>query len=144
MNRRFSFILLAVILSFAAFNAYAQDDTSPKKVVLYDRVVQTSPEGSRFELLVTTTEESRIVFRFDKFTGDLWELSNGFRPLKLMSYTRETDPRDVAEEGRINYQLVMTSSTGMYLINLHTGVMWEKTPDDLFRRQLNFQIIREQ
>ena len=142
MNRRISFILLAVILSFAAFNAYAQDE-GPKKVVLYDRVMQTSPEGSRFEILVTTNEDTRTVFRFDKSTGDLWELSNGFRPLKLMRYTREADERDVAEDGAINYQLVATSSTGLYIINLRTGVMWEKTPDDLFKRQLNFQIIRE-
>ena len=143
MKKRLFFILLTGILSFAAFNAYAQDD-GPKKVVMYDRVIQTSPEGSRFELLVTTIEESRIVFRFDKCTGDLWELSGGFRPLKLMRYTREADPRDVAEDGQINYQLVATSSTGLYLINLRTGVMWEKTPDDLFKRQMNFQVIQEQ
>ena len=143
MNKRFFFILLTTILSVAAFNAYAQDD-APKKVVVYDRVVQTRPEGSRFEILMTTNEDIRTIFRFDKCTGDLWELSNGFRPLKLMKYSREADPRDVAEDGQINYQLLATSSTGLYIINLHTGVMWEKTPDDLFKRQLNFQVIREQ
>ena len=143
MKKRLFFILLTGILSFAAFNAYAQDD-GPKKVVMYDRVIQTSPEGSRFELLVTTGDEYRTVFRFDKSTGDLWELSNGFRPLKLMKYTREADPRDLAEEGRINYQLVALSSTALYIINLHTGVMWEKTPDDLFKKQTNFQLIKEQ
>ena len=143
MNKRLFFLLVAGILSLAAFGARAQDD-GPKKMVLYERVVKTSLEGNRFEILVTSNEDIRTVFRFDKATGDLWELSNGFRPLTLRKYTRESDPDDVAEEGGINYQLVALSSTSLYLINLKTGVMWEKTPDDLFKKKTNFQLILEQ
>ena len=143
MNKRFFFLLVAGILSLAAFSARAQDD-GPKKMLLYERVVKTSLEGNRFEILVTTNEDIRTIFRFDKATGDLWELSNGFRPLTLRKYTRESDPNDVAGDGDINYQLVALSSSSLYLINLKTGVMWEKTPDDLFKKITNFQIIREQ
>lgn len=143
MNKRLFFLLVAGILSLAAFGARAQDD-GPKKMVLYERVVKTSLEGNRFEILVTSNEDIRTVFRFDKATGDLWELSNGFRPLTLRKYTRESDPDDVAGDGDINYQLVALSSTSLYLINLKTGVMWEKTPDDLFKKKTNFQLILEQ
>ena len=143
MNKRFFFLLLAGILSLAAFSAQAQDD-GPKKVLLYERVVKTSLEGNRFEILVTSNEDIRTIYRFDKATGDLWELSNGFRPFTLRKYTREADPDDVAGDGDINYQLVALSSSSLYLINLKTGVMWEKTPDDLFKKKTNFQLILEQ
>jgi hypothetical protein len=85
-----------------------------------------------------------MFFRFDKFTGDLWELSSGFRPLKFTRYIREADVDDVAEEGRINYQLIAWSHSTFYLINLNTGVMWEKSSDDLFKRKTTLQVIREQ
>jgi hypothetical protein len=51
---------------------------------------------------------------------------------------------DVAEEGRINYQLIAWSHSTFYLINLNTGVMWEKSSDDLFKRKTTLQVIREQ
>ena len=143
MNKRIFFLLVAGILSLAAFSARAQDD-GPQKMLLYERVVKTSLEGNRFEILVTSNEDIRTIYRFDKATGDLWELSNGFRPLTLRKYSRESDPDDVAGDGDINYQLVALSSSSLYLINLKTGVMWEKTPDDLFKKKTNFQLILEQ
>ena len=143
MNKRIFFLLVAGILSLAAFSARAQDD-GPQKMLLYERVVKTSLEGNRFEILVTSNEDIRTIYRFDKATGDLWELSNGFRPLTLRKYSRESDPDDVAGDGDINYQLVALSSSSLYLINLKTGVMWEKTPDDLFRRNTGFQVLKEQ
>ena len=134
-------LFLAGFLSCTAIHAQTQDKPAPKPV---HPIVQTSPDGARFELVLTDTESSPTLFRFDKFTGDLWQLSSGFRPLKLIPFTREADEADLAEEGRINYQLVARSSSTFYLINLNTGVMWEKAPDDLFRRTTYLQVVREQ
>ena len=143
MNKHLFFLFLAGLLSFAAVNAQAQDKPAAPKPI--HQVTQTSPDGSRFEILIVYNDDnSPRFFRFDKFTGDLWELSNGFRPLKLVRYIREGDPDDLAEGGRINYQLVAWSPSTFFLINLNTGVMWEKAPDDLFKRTTSLQVIREQ
>ena len=140
MNKRF-FLFLAGILCLAAVNAQAQDKAAPKPPHI---VTQTSVEGARFEILIMYNDDTPTFFRFDKFTGDLWELSNGFRPLKLFPYTREPDVNDVAEGGRINYQIISWSTSTFYLINLNTGVMWEKAPDDLFKRKTALQVVREE
>lgn len=141
MNKRLLFIFLAGLFSFTAIHAQTQDKPAPKPV---HQVVQTCPYGARFEIVIVDADNSPTFFRFDKYTGDLWQLSSGFRPLKLIPYTREADEADIAEEGRINYQFVAWSSSTFYLINLNTGLMWEKTPDDLFRKVTALQIIREQ
>lgn len=142
MNKPFFTIILAAFLTVSSLTAYAQDEPCP--IPPFPAIAQTSPDGSRFELLVTNRDDVRVVFRVDKCTGDVWELTTGFRPLKLIKYLREADPNDLAEDGRINYQLVAFSSSTLYLINLNTGVMWEKTPDDLFRKNASFQLLKEQ
>ena len=146
MNKHLYFLFLAGLLSFAAVNAQAQDKAAPKPAAPkpVHQVTQTSPDGTRFEILIMYNDDSPRFFRFDKYTGDLWELSNGFRPLKLVRYIREGDPDDLAEGGRINYQLVAWSTSTFFLINLNTGVMWEKAPDDLFKRTTSLQVVREQ
>ena len=141
MSKRLSFILLAGLLCFASIHAQAQDKSAPKPP---HKVTQTSTDGARFEILIMYNEDTPTFFRFDKFTGDLWELSNGFRPLKLFPYTREPHVNDEAEGGKINYQIIAWSTSTFYLINLNTGVMWEKTPDDLFKRKTALQVVREE
>jgi len=141
MNKPFFVLLLAGLLSFAAMDAFAQDSKSQP----ISPIARTSTEGGRFEIVVTTDEDiSRVTYKVDKYTGTVWELSSGFRPLKFIRYTREADPDDLAEEGKVNYQFVALSSSTLFLINLNTGVTWEKTPDDLFKKKTSFQVIREQ
>jgi hypothetical protein len=141
MNKHFFFLLLTGLLTFAAVNAYAQDE---KKVIPnYAPLASTSLEGGRFEMVTTAYEDIPVTYKVDKYTGDVWKLTTGFRPLKLIKFTRESDANDIAEEGKVNYQFVARSASTLFLINVNTGVMWEKTPDDLFKEVNAFQIIRE-
>ena len=32
----------------------------------------------------------------------------------------------------------------IYLLNLKTGVMWEKAPDEIFKKVAHFQVLHEQ
>lgn len=146
MKRQLFLFFLAGILSFAATETNAQNQDAPKNKFHYlYPVAMTSLDGGRFEILITTTEaDTPITYKFDKYTGTVWELSNGFRPLKLIKYTREASPNDVVEEGKVNYQLVALSTSTIFLININSGEMWEKSTAEIFKKNTAFQIIKEQ
>ena len=141
MNRKVFILLLAGLLSFAAVNAHAQNSEPPKPV---PEILKTSPRGSRFEVLMFNDDDRRLTFKLDKYTGDIWELTNGFRPLKFIKYTREQHADDIADAGEINYQLITVNAYNIYLLNLKTGVMWEKAPDEIFKKVAHFQVLHEQ
>ena len=141
MNRKVFIFLLAGLLSFAAVNAHAQKPEKPNPL---PEIYKTCPMGSRFEVLIFNDDDRRLTFKLDKFTGDIWEMTNGFRPLKFIKYTREQNADDIADAGEINYQLIAVNAYNIYLLNLKTGVMWEKTPDEVFKKVTNFQVVHEQ
>ena len=58
--------------------------------------------------------------------------------------TREASPNDVVEEGKVNYQLVALSTSTIFLININSGEMWEKSTAEIFKKNTAFQIIKEQ
>jgi hypothetical protein len=94
--------------------------------------------------VVPSRDEIPYLFKLDKYTGDVWMLPNDLvLPHKLTLLTRTPSENDIAEDGRVNYQLISVSSAQVYLINLNTGILWEYT-NDLFPRRGNiFRMVEE-
>lgn len=140
-NKPFIYALLAGLLSFSVLPTYAQTQEEEKQSAFYSPVVKTSLEGNRYEIVVPAREEIPDLFKIDKYTGEVWELSTDmFTPHRLIPFTREGHDDDLIEEGKVNYQLIAVSSTNLFLINIHTGVMWEYD-ESLFRKGRVFRLL---
>ena len=146
MNRPIFLFLLAGILSFAAVPAAAQNEgqTEMTKAEFLFSSGKSSTEGARYEIVISARGETPGVFKIDKYTGDVWELTDGFftSTHKLIKFTRESDSEDLAKEGKINYQLIAVTSTRIFLLNLNTGLMWENYTG-IFTDNREFRVIRE-
>ena len=105
---------------------------------------KSSTGGTRYEIVISARGESPGVFKIDKYTGDVWELTDGFftGTHKLIKFTRESDSDDLAKEGKINYQLIAVTPTRLFLLNLNTGLLWENY-SGLFTDNREFRIIQE-
>ena len=144
MNRFILPLLLAGFLAMPAIPAAAQEENKPK-VVHYYPVVKSRLDGERFEILIPRDDTSRTIYRFDKYTGEVWELdSELFRDIELLHLPREASEKDLAEDGIVNYQFIATSPYQVYVINLHTGVMWRRYDEgSLFKAKLKLKLIEE-
>lgn len=143
MNRKVLFILLAGILCFAAVPASAQDESVSGKPAPHSTISKSSLWGPRFEVLAAEGEVFPSLYKIDKYTGDVWVLSNSIGASnKLVKFSREIDIDDDVVEGQINYQLLVVSPSRVFLLNLNTGVMWEYT-EELFRRSRSFKVLGE-
>ncbi len=145
MNRYFLPLLLAGFLAMPTIPAAAQDDNKPKVVHHYP-VVKSRLDGERFEILVPRDDTSHNIYRFDKFTGEVWKLDGElFRDSKLLHLPKEASENDLAEDGAVNYQFIATSPYQIYVINLHTGVMWKGYDEGgLFTTKLKLKLIEEE
>lgn len=137
MKRHIIPILLTGFLCFSTFPAIAQTEQH------YYPVDKTSLDGSRYEIVVPSRDESPSIFKLDKYTGDVWVLPNSIGSNKLTLLTREPSENDIAEEGKVNYQLLSVSSSRVYLLNLNTGILWEYTIGLFSRRDDIFRMVEE-
>lgn len=143
MSRKVLFVLLVGILCFAATTASAQDEPANGRPVPSYSIIKSSLWGPRFEVLATEGTVAPILFKIDKYSGDVWVLSNTIGSSnKMMKFFREVDIDDDVVEGQINYQLIVVSSTRAFLLNLNTGVMWEYT-EEIFRKSKSFKVLGE-
>lgn len=78
--------------------------------------VKSSLDGSMFEI-VGRADTDHIILHLNKETGEVKSLGND----KFIRIIRQESSEDVAEKGKINYQIVMSSST-VYLMNTNSGV----------------------
>ena len=145
MNRHILPILLAGLLCFSVFPAIAQDETaSESRHEHYYPVTKSRLDGPRFEVLTSMREENSALYKIDKYTGDVWKLPLSLgESNKLVKCSRELTLHDDAEEGRINYQLIIISPTRVYLLNLNTGVMWECRSSGFFSSRWEFKLLEE-
>lgn len=146
MNKHILPILLAGLLCFSVFPAVAQDETeSENRHEHYYPIAKSSLDGPRFEVLTSMREENSSLFKIDKYTGDVWNLPISIgSPNKLVKCTKEMTLEDVADEGKINYQLIFISPARVYLLNLNTGVMWEYRSRGFFSNRWEFKLLEEQ
>ena len=143
MSRKVLFILLAGILCFASVSANAQEEPAGRKPEPRPSIIKSCLWGPRFEILTVEGAVAPSLFKVDKYSGEVWELSYSIGPSnKLVKFSRETDINDEVVDGQINYQLILVSSSRAYLLNLNTGVMWEYS-EELFRKSRSFKVLGE-
>ena len=146
MNKHILPILLAGLLCFPVFPAIAQDEIdSESGDEHYYPIAKSSLDGPRFEVLTSMREQNSSLFKIDKYTGEVWNLPISIgSPNKLVKCTKEMTLDDVADEGKINYQLFFISPTRVHLLNLNTGVMWECRSRGFFSNRWEFKLLEEQ
>ncbi len=127
---------LSLVSSLMTIQAAAQDNLTESQVrsivenTLESKIKsadQTSPAsslfGPRFEI-VRMPDRDFTVFKFDKETGDTWEI-NTYKSTKNHLIGRLPGGLDEVRPGEVNYQLIITSWHHILLLNVHTGTMWE-------------------
>ena len=107
-----SFIVacLSLTSSLLTFQAAAQDNRC---------TVATSPDGPRYEIVVSPDEYSTC-YKFDKETGATWRISVD----KVTKIDKEMAFRDETHPDKNNYQLIVADSSYLLLLNLNTGTTW--------------------
>ena len=110
----------AIIISlFLTASAFAQTNVNvSSEQVSPVAAVKSSLVGSMFEI-VGRADCDNIILHLNKETGEVKFLGND----KYIKIIRQKSSEDVAEKGKINYQIVMSTNT-VYLMNTNTGVTW--------------------
>ena len=127
---------LSLTSSLMTIQAAAQDNLTESQVrsivenTLESKIKsadQTSPAsslfGPRFEI-VRMPDRDFTVFKFDKETGDTWEI-NTYKSTKSRLIGRLPGGVDEVRPGEVNYQLIIGSWHYILLLNVHTGTTWE-------------------
>ena len=135
--RMFLSALVGLMLSASAFAqtssgiAPSTDHTSPATAV------KSSLDGPMFEV-VGRADSDVYMFRINKETGEVLFLGNE----KYVKLSREASEDDTTVAGKVNYQLVMSSST-VYLMNVNTGTLWYLKSQGLTHANDNFVLVKE-
>ena len=129
----------AFIIGFLfSVSAYAQTSThTGSNVASPVAAVKSSLDGSMYEI-VGRADSNNIILHLNKETGEVKFLSND----KYIKIIRQESPEDVAETGKINYQIVMSSNI-VYLLNLNTGVTWYMKSPAMSYQNTKFVLITE-
>ena len=99
--------------------------------------VKSSLDGSLFEI-VGRADSDYIILHLNKETGEVKSLGND----KYIRIVRQESTEDVAEAGKVNYQIVMSSNT-VYMMNTNTGVTWYLKRTGLSHLNDKFVLVTE-
>lgn len=135
--RVFLSALVGLMLSASAF---AQTSSGTVSVVEHPSpatAVKSSLDGPMFEV-VGRADSDVYMFRINKETGEVLFLGNE----KYVKLSREASEDDTTVAGKVNYQLVMSSST-VYLMNVNTGTLWYLKSQGLTHANDSFVLVRE-
>ena len=135
--RMFLSALVGLMLSVSAFAqtvsgaAASTDHPSPAAAV------KSSLDEPMFEV-VGRADSDVYMFRINKETGEVLFLGNE----KYVKLSREAYEDDTTVDGKVNYQLVMSSST-VYLMNVNTGTLWYLKSQGLTHANDSFVLVKE-
>ena len=135
--RVFFSALVGLMLSASAFAqtssgiAPSTDHPSPAAAV------KSSLDGPMFEV-VGRADSDVYMFRINKETGEVLFLGND----KYVKLSREVSEDDTTVAGKVNYQLVMSSTT-VYLMNVNTGTLWYLKSQGLTHANDSFVLVKE-
>lgn len=135
--RVFISALVGLMLSASAFAqtvsgaAASTDHPSPAAAV------KSSLDGPMFEV-VGRADSDVYMFRINKETGEVLFLGNE----KYVKLSREASEDDTTMAGKVNYQLVMSSTT-VYLMNVNTGTLWYLKSQGLTHANDSFVLVKE-
>lgn len=129
--------LVGLMLSASAFAQTASGTVSVVEHTSPATAVKSSLDGPMFEV-VGRADSDVYMFRINKETGEVLFLGNG----KYVKLSREASEDDTTVAGKVNYQLVMSSST-VYLMNVNTGTLWYLKSQGLTHANDSFVLVKE-
>lgn len=129
--------LVGLMLSASAFAQTASGTVSVVEHTSPATAVKSSLDGPMFEV-VGRADSDVYMFRINKETGEVLFLGNE----KYVKLSREASEDDTTVAGKVNYQLVMSSST-VYLMNVNTGTLWYLKSQGLTHANDSFVLVKE-
>ena len=135
--RMFLSALVGLMLSASAFAQTASGTVSVVEHTSPATAVKSSLDGPMFEV-VGRADSDVYMFRINKETGEVLFLGNE----KYVKLSREASEDDTTVAGKVNYQLVMSSST-VYLMNVNTGTLWYLKSQGLTHANDNFVLVKD-
>ena len=135
--RVFISALVGLMLSASAFAQTASGTVSVVEHTSPATAVKSSLDGPMFEV-VGRADSDVYMFRINKETGEVLFLGNE----KYGKMSREASEDDTTVAGKVNYQLVMSSST-VYLMNVNTGTLWYLKSQGLTHANDSFVLVKE-
>ena len=135
--RVFISALAGLMLSVSAFAQTASGIAPSTDYPSPAAAVKSSLDGPMFEV-VGRADSDVYMFRINKETGEVLFLGNE----KYVKLSREASEDDTTVAGKVNYQLVMSSST-VYLMNVNTGTLWYLKSQGLTHANDNFVLVKE-
>lgn len=135
--RMFLSALVGLMLSASAFAQTASGTVSVMEHTSPAAAVKSSLDGPMFEV-VGRADSDVYMFRINKETGEVLFLGNE----KYVKLSREASEDDTTVAGKVNYQLVMSSST-VYLMNVNTGTLWYLKSQGLTHANDSFVLVKE-
>ena len=135
--RVFLSALVGLMLSVSAFAQTASGTVSVVEHTSPAAAVKSSLDGPMFEV-VGRADSDVYMFRINKETGEVLFLGNE----KYVKLSREASEDDTTVAGKVNYQLVMSSST-VYLMNVNTGTLWYLKSQGLTHANDSFVLVKE-
>ena len=135
--RMFLSALVGLMLSASAFAQTASGTVSVVEHTSPATAVKSSLDGPMFEV-VGRADSNVYMFRINKETGEVLFLGNE----KYVKLSREASEDDTTVAGKVNYQLVMSSST-VYLMNVNTGTLWYLKSQGLTHANDSFVLVKE-
>ena len=135
--RVFISALVGLMLSASAFAQTASGTVSVVEHTSPATAVKSSLDGPMFEV-VGRADSDVYMFRINKETGEVLFLGNE----KYVKMSREASEDDTTVAGKVNYQLVMSSTT-VYLMNVNTGTLWYLKSQGLTHANDSFVLVKE-
>lgn len=129
--------LVGLMLSASAFAQTASGTVSVVEHTSPATAVKSSLDEPMFEV-VGRADSDVYMFRINKETGEVLFLGNE----KYVKLSREASEDDTTVAGKVNYQLVMSSST-VYLMNVNTGTLWYLKSQGLTHANDSFVLVKE-
>ena len=135
--RVFLSVLVGLMLSVSAFAQTASGTVSVVEHPSPATAVKSSLDGPMYEI-VAMADSDVYMFRINKETGEVLFLGNE----KYVKMSREASEDDTTVAGKVNYQLMMSSST-VYLMNVNTGTLWYLKSQGLTHANDSFVLVKE-
>ena len=112
-----------VILLFGMF--VLGGEIKAQDIVKFQIPISTNINDGRFEF-VSSTKFSEQAFLLDKYSGKVWR-KTGRGTLQQVS----VEELVAVEDDKINFQLYMDNTNDCFLLNIHTGELWQYRIDKL-------------
>ena len=116
-------VVTIALLLFGVF--VLGSEVKAQDVVRYQIPISTNINDGRFEV-ISSTKFAEQAFLLDKYSGKVWR-KTGRGTLQQVS----VEELVAMEADKINFQLYMDNTNDCFLLNIHTGELWQYRIDKL-------------